>query len=56
MPADFDQFKIQGRGTSKLILIEDYMYYFIKPEYRDEAYFMFMHNLERNDVVKIDNI
>lgn len=56
MPAGFDQFKIQGRGTSKLILIEDYMYYLIKPEYRDEAYFMFMHNLEINGVVKIDNI
>lgn len=56
MPAGFNQFKIQGRGAGKLRVIESYMYYLIKPECRDEARFMFMHNLERNGVVKIDNI
>ncbi len=48
--------KIQGRGAGKLRVIESYMYYLIKPECRDEVRSMFMHNLERNGVVKIDNI
>lgn len=56
IPEGFSQFKIEGRGAGKLGVIESYMYYLIKPEYRDEAYFMFMHNLERNGVVKIDNV
>ncbi|MCM1506353.1 MAG: hypothetical protein NC177_04350 [Ruminococcus flavefaciens] len=56
IPKGFNQFKIEGRGAGKLRMIEDYMYYLIKPEYRDEAYFMFLHNLERNGVVKIDNV
>ncbi|MCM1315633.1 MAG: hypothetical protein NC040_07860 [Muribaculaceae bacterium] len=56
IPKGFNQFKIEGRGAGRLRIIESYMYYLIKPEYRDEAYFMFMHNLERNGVVKIDNV
>lgn len=54
LPMGFNQFKIEGRTASNLFLIENYMYYLIKPECRDEARFMFLHNLERNGVIKID--
>ena len=56
IPRGFNNFKIEGRGAGRLRVIEDYMYYLIKPECRDEAYFMFLHNLERNGVIKIDNV
>ena len=54
LPMGFQQFKIEGRTASKLFLIENYMYYLIKPECRDEARFLFLHNLERNGLIKID--
>ncbi len=54
VPMGFRQFKIEGRTASNLNVIENYMYYMIKPECRDEARFMFLHNLERNGAVVID--
>lgn len=51
IPMGFEQFKIEGRTFDNLNLIEHYMYYMIKPEYRDEARFIFMKQLTRNKVV-----
>lgn len=56
LPHGINQFKISGRGWNKLAVIEQYMYYMIKPEKRDEARFMFLHNLERSGAIKIDNV
>ncbi|MDE5584677.1 MAG: hypothetical protein K2J08_13390 [Ruminococcus sp.] len=56
IPRGFNQFKIESRGAGRLRVIKDYMYYLIRPVYRDEAMFMFLHNLERNGIVKIDNV
>ena len=39
--------------ASRLFLLENYMYYLIKPECRDEARFLFLHNLERNGLIQI---
>jgi len=52
----FNQFKIEGRTASLLPVIENYMYYMIKPECVDEARFMFLHNLEMNHVIQIDGL
>jgi collagenase-like PrtC family protease len=54
VPMGFNQFKLEGRTTGRLNLIENYMYYMIKPECVDEARFMFLHNLEANGVISID--
>ncbi len=56
LPHGINQFKISGRGWNKLAVIEQYMYYLMKPETRDEARFMLLHNLERSGAVRIDNI
>ncbi len=53
VPMGFEQFKIEGRTAGNMFLIENYMYYMIKPECRDEARLMFMHNLERSGVIKV---
>lgn len=53
VPMGFNQFKIEGRTSTKLNLIETYMYYMIKPECRDEARFWLLYNLEEYGVVKI---
>lgn len=56
VPMGFNQFKIEGRTASLLPVIENYMYYMIKPECVDEARFMFLHNLEMNHVIQIDGL
>lgn len=56
LPRGIHQFKLSGRGASKLSMIEIYMYYLVKPECRDEARYMLLYNLERNGSVKIDSI
>lgn len=53
VPMGFEHFKIEGRSFSNLNLIETYMYYMIKPEYRDEARFSFLLNLEKSNIIKI---
>ena len=54
VPMGFEQFKLEGRTASLLNMLEDYMYYMIKPECRDEARFMLLHNLELNGIIRID--
>ena len=54
VPMGFNQFKIEGRTAGNMFLIETYMYYMAKPECRDEARLMFMYNLEKNGVIKIN--
>ena len=53
-PMGFEQFKLEGRTASIMYLVECYMYYMVKPEFRDEARMMFYYNLESNGVVRID--
>ncbi len=53
VPMGFSQFKIEGRTMGNMFMIENYMYYMVKPEFRDEARVMFMHNLERSNVIHI---
>lgn len=53
VPMGFENFKIEGRTAGNMFLIENYMYYMIKPEFRDEARLMFMHNLERSGIIQI---
>lgn len=54
VPMGFTQFKIEGRTASRLNLIETYIQYMVKPEFADEARFMFMFNLENNGVIRIN--
>ena len=54
VPMGFEQFKLEGRTASYMYLVECYMYYMVKPEFRDEARMMFYYNLEQNGIVRID--
>lgn len=53
VPMGFRHFKIEGRTTSRLNLIETYIYYMVKPEYQDEARFSFLFNLNKSGVINI---
>ena len=53
IPMGFEQFKIEGRTSGTLNLIEHYMYYMVKPECRDRARFTFMKWLAENDVIQV---
>lgn len=54
LPMGFNQFKIEGRTSNVLNLMETYLYYMIKPEFIDEARFKFIINLVSNGVVKFN--
>lgn len=48
VPMGFEQFKIEGRTSGALNMLETYMYYMAKPERRDEARFMLLTALENS--------
>lgn len=54
IPMGFEQFKIEGRTSGTLNLIEHYMYYMIKPECKDAARFEFMNWISQNGVISIE--
>lgn len=54
VPMGFNQFKIEGRTSTRLNLIETYLYYMVKPECKEEARFMLLYYLENNGVVRIE--
>lgn len=47
-PMGFRHFKIEGRTTVDINLLETYVHYMVKPEYRDEARFMMMVRLTKS--------
>ncbi len=54
IPMGFEQFKIEGRTASRLNLIETYLYYMVRPEFKEEARCMLLFNLENNGVIRIE--
>ena len=48
VPMGFQHFKIEGRTSTMITLMETYLYYMVKPECRDEARFLLMMNLREN--------
>ena len=54
VPMGFEQFKLEGRTAGNLYLIDNYMYYMVKPECRDEARMLFFYNLDANGVIQFD--
>ena len=54
LPMGFNNFKIEGRTANVFLLIDTYCYYFMKPEYRDEARFILTTNLVANKVVVVN--
>ena len=54
LPMGFEQFKLEGRTAGRIFLTENYLYYMVKPECRDEARLMLLYNLERNGIIRVD--
>ena len=52
MPMGFNQFKLEGRNIELLNLVEQYLYYFAKPETRDEARYLFLVQLANRGLIK----
>lgn len=53
LPMGFNQFKIEGRSANIFTLIETYLYYMVKPEYKDKARIALCTNLMNNGVFNI---
>ena len=47
----FNQFKIEGRTATMFNLVEFYLYYMIKPEYKDKARLALLNNLVNNNLI-----
>ncbi len=47
VPMGFENFKIEGRSVPDINVLETYMYYMVKPEYRDEARLTYLLALTR---------
>lgn len=55
VPMGFNQFKIEGRTANFINLTEYYLYYMVKPEYREKARIVFYYQLKLNKVIT-DNL
>jgi len=53
VPMGYSNFKIEGRTFDIFNIIEQYLYYMIKPEYIRKARLAFMRNLRKNGVINI---
>lgn len=53
LPMGFNQFKIEGRTANIFNVIESYMYYMIKPEFKDKARMDLIMNLINNKIIKV---
>lgn len=51
VPMGFNQFKIEGRTLSIVNLIEHYLHYMVKPEFRDKARLTFYSQLENKKII-----
>jgi collagenase-like PrtC family protease len=54
VPMGFTQFKIEGRTLDIFNLLEHYIYYMIKPEFKDEARYTMLGQLRANGVIAVD--
>ncbi len=55
-PMGFSNFKIEGRSFHLFNLVETYMYYMAKPEYRDLARYTLLLSLQQNNVITTHTI
>lgn len=54
VPMGFQNFKIEGRSDDLFVVIEAYIHYMIKPEYRDIARLTLLYSMERMKMVNVD--
>ncbi len=54
VPMGYSNFKIEGRTFDIFNLVEQYLYYMIKPEYIRKARLAFMRNMRKNGVINIE--
>lgn len=53
VPMGFSQFKIEGRTLSVFNLLETYLYYMAKPEYKDELRLKILEVCAKNEVIEV---
>jgi len=54
VPMGFSQFKIEGRSFDTLNLMEHYLYYLVKPEFKERARFTLLASMEKNGIITIN--
>lgn len=51
----FRNFKIEGRSSPLLNVMESYIYYLVKPEHRDEIRLIYLLSLQQSKIINIDD-
>jgi len=54
VPMGFENFKIEGRSSMLLNLMETYMYYLVKPEHRDEMRMIYLYSLQQSGILHVE--
>lgn len=54
LPMGFCNFKLESRSTNAINLMEHYLYYLAKPEWRDKARYEFFKLLVNNEILHLD--
>lgn len=52
-PMGFENFKIEGRTSTVINLVETYIYYMIRPQYAEEARFILLLTLQKQGVMNV---
>lgn len=54
VPMGFENFRIEGRWSSPLSVLDTYLNYLAKPEYRDQLRLTYLLNLEQNGILRFE--
>ena len=54
IPMGFSNFKIEGRSSMLLNLMETYLYYMVKPERRDEIRMIYLFSMQHSGILQVE--
>lgn len=54
VPMGFENFKIEGRSGNLLNVMETYLYYMVRPEYRDSIRMTYLLSLQQNEIITVN--
>lgn len=55
VPMGFSNFKIEGRSALPINVVETYVYYMVKPEYRDKIRLYFLLSMYQSGIIRFDD-
>lgn len=54
-PMGFENFKLEGRSSTLFNNMETYLYYMVKPEYRDKLRLIYLLSLQKSEIISVND-